>query len=666
MSCKNNPLTEIIAALISTRNYENGLTAKEIAEIVGKSSSHISQIVSKLYVQDKISQSKNRRNTQRRTSIYYKYSPNEHKRPKEEPKVKEKTCGNCQRFTALERCSLLDLVREKNDLFDEELERRYDKECLSPDTPGCDLFDVRVNGHYHSKGVNEFIKKNTTNGFIFKCPIERCKKTITELSNPLVIFKLGFSTFYCPHCSSPMVMKFDDHLKRYEIRYWDARFDILQRDFKKITNKSLNHQKRSIEFGATIYKEAFYYLDLKNQFLVLSGSPITEETINKAIYFPLRNLDYLSFGNWSDYFYFKENLHAEYLDDFEELRKLHENIMLLEPRKGPESLEPSPLEVGGNEIFIATKIHNNHCLRVNFQNREAILEAVNNESNSSNPFLKAKKRITNYINKLSIPSELDFQYWQQLEGGCGSLMFKPFKEEAKQYGFFTPSREKARKVRGEYFLPFILYAARSNYHSAINGVNHIIGTIIKELVYTEQELAFDGFRGWCHRNYSLGLFYDKFELAKLIALFCINRAIREKQLTPSHFITKRGKRYDLIYGIKPNSEGDEILQKIARDVLQTKIVSLDNKTTTIIQLYKRLLPKQHQLFSALALSSSKIILTNITTNNKITPWKVLQQTKNPEFLPRKIFSMLKKHTSSFLRDEMSFQPLGIQEVLVNE
>jgi len=662
---ENESLTDIILELISSKNIEFGLTAMEIAEIIGKSPSHVSQIVSKLYVQDKISRSKKRRGTQRKASIYYKHSPEEKRKPKIISKNNENICGKCQRFTALERCSLLDLVMEKSNLEDKTLLYRYQKECLAPDTPGCEYFDSRVNGHYHSKGVNDFINRNISDGFTFRCPIERCREKIHALSNPLIVFKIGFSTFYCPHCGSPMVMKFDEHLKRYEIRYWDARFDILQRDFKKITDQSLKDQKKSKEFGVTVHKGAFYYLDLKNEFLILSGSPIVDETLNKAIYLPLRNLDYLSFGTWPDYFYFKENLHVEYLDDFEEPRKLYENITLLEPQKGPESLEPSSLEVGGNEIFIATKVRNNHCLKVNLQNREVILDVSNNVSQNFASFKTAKKRITNYINKISIPSELDFQYWQQLEGGCGSLMFKPFKEEAQQYGFFAPSREKARRVRGEYFLPFILYAARSNYHSAINGVNHIIGTIIKELVYTEQELAFDGFRGWCHRNYSLGLFYDKFELAKLIALFCINRTIRDKRLLPSHFITRRGKRYDLIYGVKPNSEGEEVIQKIAKEVLQTKIITLDDKTKTVLQFYKHLLPKHHHLFSALALSSSKIILTNNATQNKITPWKLLEQTKNSTFLSKRIFSTLKKHTMKFLRDEMPFQPLGIQEVLVS-
>ena len=662
---ENKPLTEIISGVLSSRSFEYGLTSKEIAEIVGKSPSHVSQIVKKLFVQDKISRSKRRRGTQRRTSVYYQYTPKDGKQPKIKQKIKDKTCGNCQRYTALERCSLLDLVMEKKKLEDKELLQRYQKECLASDTPECEFFDPRVNGKYRSKGVNDFIRRNTSNGYSFQCPIERCGKTIRKLSNPLMTFKIGFSTIFCPHCGSPMVMKFDDQLKRYEIRYWDARFDVLQKDYKKLTGKVLVDQKSASEFGVTVHKEAFHYLDLKNQFLVLSGSPITDEQIEKTIYLPLRELDYLSFGCWSDYFYFKDKLHAEYLNDFEEPRKLHEKIRLLEPRIGPESLNPNPLEVGGNEIFIATKVRNSLCLRVNLQNREVLLDAVNSETNNSSTFLSAKKRIRNYINKLSIPADLDFNYWQQLEGGCGSLMYKPFKEEAKKYGFFAPSREMARKVRGEYFLPFILYAARSNYHSAINAVNHIVGVIIKELAYTQQELAFDGFRGWCHRNYTLGLFYDKFELAKLIALFCINRAIREERLIPSHFITKRGKRFDLIYGVKSSSDGEEILQKIAKDVLQTKIVSLEDKNTTVIQYYKRLLDQHHKLFSALALSSSKIILSNKANKNKITPWKLLQQTKDPSFLPRKIFSKLKKHTHSFLRDEMPFQPLGIQEILIS-
>jgi len=183
------------------------------------------------------------------------------------------------------------------------------------------------------------------------------------------------------------------------------------------------------------------------------------------------------------------------------------------------------------------------------------------------------------------------------------------------------------------------------------------------VAYNETQFAFDGLRGWCHRNYSRGLFYDDFELAKFIGIPCLNRAIREERLLPAHFDKKRGKRYDLLYCIKPGSEGERVVKEIGKEVLQTKIVPFDGKTTKVLQLYKDSIKLRKKLSTNISISSSKIIVKDSKLQRNIAPWKILQETKDPTYLPNNVLRVLMKHVAKFLRDEIPFHPVAIQEVL---
>ncbi|MHA1435530.1 MAG: hypothetical protein ACTSO7_16935 [Candidatus Heimdallarchaeota archaeon] len=662
MTLKKESLLVVVENNIPQRitGFE-GVSNKDLSYITGLSQSHIGQIVSKLLTQGRICCVKESRGLEKKKSIYFKGTNCSNTESVE----KSKTCGNCQRFTNLYRCALLDCAYEKHVLFDKELLERVKREMLKPSTPACNFHDKRENGQCKTKEVNEFLRDNIDENFVLHCPIERCRKPISELSNALEILRLGTTTYYCPHCGSPIKLVYGERWNRYEFKYWDARFDIFQRDFRKLTGLFLANRKSTTNLGISLHKKAFHHIDLKRKFILLSGLPITSSNLEKAIYFPLRKLNYISCNRWDDYLDVKK-LHEVINKQTGESRALYEKITIFEPRTAPQSVEPSAIEVGGNEIFIATKMCNPISLKANVLSREAVLEAASKTSTKEKEvYTKARKRIRDSFGALNIPRELDFSYWNQIEGGMGFLMYEPFKKEVAKYKFFAPPRERGRNVRYESFKPFGLDYARSDFHSAVNGVNRIVGNKLKELVYNALGFAHDGFRGWCHRKYTKGLFYDVHELGKFISLLFTYFAIIEERLLPSHFTQVRGKRYDLLYCLQPGSEGERIIKEISNEVLLAKVVLLNDKTVTVLQAYKEFIKLLQKLFTSVALSTANILINDRSTNKNFAIWKILQETKNPDYLSHNKLLLLKKHISKFLRDEIPFLPLGVQEVQIN-
>ncbi len=662
MTVKKASLLDIVEKHIPRRiTVTDGVSNKELSLITGLSQPHIGQIVSKLLIQGKICCVKERRGLEKKKNIYFKESSCS----SAETVCKSKTCGSCHRFTNLYRCALLDCAYGKHVLFDKELLERVKLAVLKPSTPACRFFDTRENGQCKSKEVNEFMKANIDDNFVFRCPIERCRKPISELSNALEILKLGTATFYCLHCGSPIKLVYGERWNRYEFKYWDARFDIFQKDFRELTGLLLENRKQTTNLGISIHKNAFHYIDLKQKFILLSGSSITNSSLSQVIYFPLKELNYISCNRWDDYLESKNTLHKA-VEQSGESRTLYENITIYEPRTAPQSVEPLAIEVGGNEIFIATKICNPISLKANVLSREAILDAASKTSPKENEtYTKAREKIRDSFGVLNIPRELDFSYWHQIEGGMGSLMYEPFKKEVAKYKFFAPPRERGRNVRYESFKPFGLDYARSDFHSAINGVNRIVGNKLKELVYNAIGFAHDGFRGWCHRKYTKGLFYDIHELGKFISLLFTYFAIIEKRLLPGHFTQVRGKRYDLLYCLQPGSEGERIIKEISNEVLLAKVVLLNDKTVTVLQAYKEFIKLLQKLFTSVALSTANIMINDRSTNKNFAIWKILQETRNSEYLSHNKVLHLKKQLHKFLRDEIPFLPLGIQEVQIN-
>lgn len=524
-----------------------GITSKELSLQLGKSHSHVCQLLSTLRSRGLISSCKERHNLSPLVTYYFRKSDQVKNPTSSESHTvtrKANTCGICQRFTAIGRCVLLDLVADKNPGYlPDDLLSRWKAECISSKTPACDFYDSVVLGRSHYPDINHFYKQNVLAG-VFYCSIPRCRQPISELSFPFRFPRLGFSPFFCPHCGSPMVLKYNDYLGRLDVRYFDARYDILQRDYRSITGKFLPPRKNPKRFGISVRGDFNWQLDLYNELIFLGNS--SEEDSSFFAYFPLKELDYIATNTLLDYSRLVQALHAEYeIGSTGEFSRLYPNLEILSSKDRPCSFPPTDLELGGNEMIILDGSLNPICLSANILTRSSAVLASLQETTSDckSSFKISSEAIQEMITKYSSIDSLDFRYWQQLEGGCGSLMYEPFKLEARKYGFFAPARSRARMVREDFF-PYGRFYGCSDYHSAINGVNLIGNSMIKELVYNHIEFPFDGIRGWCHQGYSLGLFYDNSEQFKTIALVKINQAIREGVLLPSHFVERRGKCFD--------------------------------------------------------------------------------------------------------------------------
>ena len=658
-------LVDLVASLIPVRSTgSEGITAKELAKKLGKSASHIYEPLNKLRFQRKITTLKEKRGVDPSVTVFFKPSKQQSKQAVSEEE--SFTCVKCQRYTAIGRCVLLDLVASKSVLYlDEHLRIRWKKEELAENTPACEYFDQRVAGQYKHPHIRDFFRENLSyNPYVFRCPITRCRKSITSLSKPLQVLKLGFSTIYCPHCNSPMILAYNEHLARIEVRYWDARYDFLQKDYKKLTNKSLPARKSAKHFGISIHRDLNFFLNLRHEIIYLGYDSTLDSDVCDLAAFPLKELDYISTNSWPDYFALLKALHPEYEDQEGVIRKLYGKSTIYPPRAGPDSATPTDLEIGGNELMIFSGYLNPFCLQSNLVSRETSVETAGLEASSGTKeiYREAKKRINEKVLEHKQITKLDYRHWQQIEGGCGSLMYEPFKVEAREHGFFAPSRANARMVRGEHFLPFGLYRARSDFHSAINGVNQIVTSILKELAYNRISFPWFGLRGWCHQNQPQGLMFDKSEQAKFVGLVKLIQTIREGVLLPSHFIKQRGKRFDELFIIEVESEGETILRRIAQSVLQTKVSLECGSTSSILQIYKDQVQQYQKLFTELGLSSSQILLSGNNSREKLAPWKMLQQTRDSSHFSREELRILHDFIKHFLDNEFSFQPLTIIEI----
>ena len=446
---------DLVESLIPVRSIgSEGISAKELTRKLGKSASHIYEPLNKLRRQGKIKAIKEKRGVDPSVTIFFKPS-NKHI-----VKTDSHICGRCQRFTKIGRCVLLDLVADESSYhLDEHLRIRWKKEELYYKTPACEYFDKRVAGQYKHPHIHEFFQENLSyDPFVFRCPIERCRKQIATLSKPLHVLKLGFSAIYCPHCNSPMILAYNEHLSRIEVRYWDARFDFLQRDYRKITGKLLSNRPSAKHFGISIHRDLDHFLDLQFEIIYLGYDSLPDAEVCDLVAFPLKELDYITPNSWPDYYSLLEALHPEYENQVGEIRRLYGKTTIYPPRAGPVSATPTDLEIGGNELMIFSGYLNPPCLLSNLVTREtAVGNAIEEASSDSKKvYMEAKKRIKDMVLEHSQITSLDYRQWQQIEGGCGSLMYEPFKVEAREHGFFAPSRANARMARGEPYLTFSL------------------------------------------------------------------------------------------------------------------------------------------------------------------------------------------------------------------
>ncbi|MHA1305238.1 MAG: hypothetical protein ACTSPI_16180, partial [Candidatus Heimdallarchaeaceae archaeon] len=350
----------------------------------------------------------------------------------------------------------------------------------------------------------------------------------------------------------------------------------------------------------------------------------------------------------------------------EKNRPLYPRIQLFYTPNIVESVEPTLKEIGGNEILIATGAINLPMFFANIQNRKAVLEKKLADMADLEFTADIKSALDCFrrdIKKYAELKHLTFKQWQQFEGGFASLMLEPFAKEVLKYQFEKLSREKTRMVRGEPFMTFGLFIARSPQSSFENAVNKQIDNIIKETIYNELEQAWDDLKGWCHRKYPFGLFLDHEEPPRAVSKLWINEAIRNTEITKLDFEIKRGKRFEKFYSISPNSHAHEVAKKTSRKTLYTKIVTGSGKSTTLIREIHVKVEQLKDLLNSIADSTIDLLSENKQDGRITTVWKKLQETRDFQTLTEKEYSLLKNHTQRFFNEEFAFEPLVIDEIL---
>ena len=664
MQTSRNELRDLVASWIDALDTPTkAVSSKELAIRLDRSHSHVCQILRTLVAQGKITYLNGKRSLDRTVRLYYSTDTPEEE---EQSFTDHPTCGSCQWLSEIQRCTLLDLAVESNpSVLPPELKLRALAQEIPLNAPCCAYFDRRVPGQLKSKPLARFLRENS-DGAVFLCPIERCRQVIDEFSFYLQAKKLGSSTFYCPHCGSPMAFGYDQRFDDYRVFYWDSHLDALQQRFHNLTGDTLIPQKsRQKGYGVSIIKEGSFTLDTKLEILYIGSKTTPEEIVfsKDLTFFPLREIYYIYAKHWSDYFLLKEQLHPI---DPEKGRVLYQNIEIYPPIDPIKSVEPLAREVGGNELLIASGALSVPSFQANLTTRIALMEAKISEFvdlDLKETFTEALTQMKDSFRSYQHLRFLDHLQWQRYEGGVSSLMLEAFKCEAQKYGFLTPARSKSRMVRYERFLPYGLYYARSAYDSLINGVNHVITSVLKKDVYNAIALAWDGLRGWCHREYSFGLYLDAIEQAKIIAWLWIHEAIRNKEIQPNDFQVNRGKRYDPYYCVKVNSDLYSCIRRIGLQALRTSLCLSNGAEMSLKRAYEQYLEQQKELVNKFAIHSTSLICKETNEKEKpITLWKKLEQTKNKELLSYKEQQQIHSFAREFFANEFSFEPMAIVEV----
>jgi len=668
MSYAKNELRNRVYSLFTHQDDRfDGFTCSEAAGILKKDPKDLNQVLKVLTDSGKLSRVKTKKGVKQKVYNYNLPTAEKIVEKKNKKKKKKKTCNNCQRIFGLEKCILLRLVHEVTPwAIRDELKERFDAISLDG-VAGCDYHDPRNPGQLKSKTIKAFIRNNTDRiTFEFRCPIKRCNKIIDELSMSLLRKNIGANTLYCPHCGSPINFAFNHGLNRYQVQYYDSQYDILQRDYERLTGMKL--KSRYVEdrsHGFSIVKEGSFYLDFNEEAIYVGNelSPAEFKNSKDLASFSLKQLKYIAVKHEEDYLYLKQKLH-----DFDGTSggALYPNIDLLHSKSVIESIDPTLKEIGGNEILIATGATFYPMFLSNIHNRRAALEKKlvdMTDGDFKQDFKVALKLFDRDIKKYSTPWNISFMEWQRLEGGFGSLMHEPFKKEVEKYGYENISREKARMVRGEHFMKYGLFTARSQKACFENGVNKLVDNYIKEEIYNAQLVPWNGLRGWCHRKYPFGLFLDCIETPRAVTPIWINEAIRNEEITPTDFKTERGKRYEKYYLIEANSHAHDIVKRVSKQVLQTKISLSTGKDTTVKRMMISETKQLKRMLNQLPNYTIDLFFEKKKSGQVKTIWKKLEETNSSAFLTAREYRLLQKHVRKFFKEEFSFNPSTISRII---
>ena len=341
MKADRNSLRDLVASWVDALdNPSQAVSSKELAIHLDKSHSHVCQILSSLAAQGKITYINGKRSLDRTVRLYYSAS---YSTEEEESYCNRPTCGSCQWLSEIQRCTLLDLAFESNpSILPPELKLRAYAQEIPLNAPCCKHFDKRVPGQVKSKHMARFIRENREGSF-FHCPIERCRQVIDEFSFCLQTINFGSSTFYCPHCGSPMAFGYDERLDDYRVFYWDSHFDILQQSFFELTGAHLSREKKKqkdrTKVGISIIKPNSFTPDTRLENFFVGSKTTPEELVysKDLTFFPLRKIGYIYTKYWEDYFTLKDALHPI---DPGKGRKLYQHIEIIPPIDPIKSVEP--------------------------------------------------------------------------------------------------------------------------------------------------------------------------------------------------------------------------------------------------------------------------------------------------------------------------------------
>jgi len=677
---KNDLRTAVYSLFNSGDGNAPKLSCKEVAKAVAKEPKDINQVLKKLCDLGLLTRVKEKQDVSSKVFLYH--LPNEVVRTTEaigewdeaeilgeEDEVEEpkKTCNNCQRYSGLEKCILLLLVKETAAwVLQGDLKARVAATSLY-NVLGCVYFDPRQKGQCKRRTMEVFLRENGDGRtYEIRCPINRCNKVIDELSFSMQKKNIGSNALYCPHCGSAIIFTYNHGVDRYEVQYLDCGFDILQRDYEQLTGMKIpSRYDPERSHGFSIVKEQSFHIEGKLEAIYLGNdlTPTNFRDSTDLACFSLRQLNYIAVKYEHDYLYLKEKLHEI---DPEKGRVLYPNIRLLFSGEPIESVEPTLREIGGNEMLIATGVPFHQMFYSDALDRRAVLakktaEMVDGEFRKD--FQKALKLFDRDIERYSTPWNISYLEWKQKEGGFASLMLEPFRKEAEKYGFENISRKKARMVRWEPFMKYGLFTARTPKACFENGVNKLVDNFIKEKIYNDIDVPWDGLRGWCHRKYSNGLFLDKIERSRAITPLWINEAIRNEEIKPTDFETDRGKRYEKYYLMDKESHAYDVTKRVANQIVQTKLMLTTGFDGTNRRVTDKSVSQLKCLLNQLSNSSVELISKDENSGKIKTVWKKLQEEQDRSHLTRKEFQALYKFVRAFFQEEFSFKPYTIAEIL---
>jgi len=289
---KNELRTTVYSLFTGVTNIAPIYSCQEVARLIGKKPKDLNQVLKKLVNLGELTRVKKKQGVEPAVFLYSLPNADGSHNIEEdvevvenegEVKCRKKVCQNCQRYSGLEKCILLELVNEYASwVLQGELKKRFEAISLM-DVPGCEFFDLRVKGQNKRQTMTVFLEENTDNQtFDFRCPIERCKEVIEELSYSMLKKNIGSNTLYCPHCGGAIRFRYNNGIDRYEVQYYDCKFDNLQRDFKLLTGIELESRyDPERQYGVAITKENSFHLNTRLEAIYI-GNDLTPENFNDS------------------------------------------------------------------------------------------------------------------------------------------------------------------------------------------------------------------------------------------------------------------------------------------------------------------------------------------------------------------------------------------------